>query len=160
MSIEIVGNILTETKEVTNMAYNPMIKEWELYFEKVNGYDNRTAVAKAFEKFLGDPVADKLEIPGKCILGGKVFGLKGFNDGTEIFTPDIKSMERIERSNRDVPLHDLICATTVSGSKYYFYLDEYSLCMFMMLEDLLHTGKLCQDLYCYLKFKYHNSKFI
>ena len=160
MSIEIVGNILTDTKEVANMAYSPMIKEWELYFEKVNGYDNRTAVAKAFAKFLGDPTADKLKIPGKCMLGGRVFGRKGFNDGDEIFTSDVELMERIEHGNHNGIPHDLMCATTVSGSKYYFYSDWHNAYMFLMLGDLFNTGKLSQDHYYYLKREFHSSKLI
>ena len=160
MSIEIVGNILTETKEVANMAYSPMIKEWELYFEKVNGYDNRTAVAKAFAKFLGDPTADKLKIPGKCMLGGRVFGRKGFNDGDEIFTSDVELIERIEHANHNGISHDLMSAITVSSSKYYFYSDGHNAYMFLMLGDLFHTGKLSQDRYYYLKREFHSSKLI
>jgi len=160
MSIDTVGNNLKETKEVVNMAYNPMIKEWELYFEKTNGYDNRTVVAKAFAKFWEDPAADKLEMPGKCMLGGKVFGRKGFNDGDEIFTSDVKLIERIERGNHNGAPHDLMCAITVSGSKYYFYSDEHNAYMFLMLGDLFHTGKLSQDRYCYLKREFRGSKLI
>lgn len=160
MSIETVGNILKETKEVANMAYNPMIKEWELYFEKANGYDNRTAVVKAFAKFWEDSAVDKLKIPGKCMLGGRVFGRKGFNDGDEIFTSDVELMERIEHGNHNGIPHDLMCATTVSGSKYYFYSDEHNAYMFLMLGDLFHTGKLSQDRYYYLKREFHSSKLI
>ena len=160
MSIETLGNILTETKEVANMAYNPMIKEWELYFEKTNGYDYRTTVAKAFAKFWEDPAADKLEMPGKCMLGGRVFGRKGFNDGDEIFTSDVELIERIERDNHNGVPHDLMCAITASGSKYYFYSDEHNAYMFLMLGDLFHTGELSQDRYCYLKREFRGSKLI
>ena len=161
MSIETVGNILTETKEVTNMAYNPMIKEWELYFEKVNGYDNRTAIAKAFAKFWEDPAADKLKIPGKCMLGGKVFGHKKFNDGDEIFTSDIKSAEKIKSCNHDGVRQLLICVTTVSGGRYYFYSRDYNPYMFLMLGDLEgEGGRLDVHRYYYLKPEFRGSKLI
>lgn len=161
MSIETVGNILTETKEVTNMSYNPMIKEWELYFERVNGYDNRTAVAKAFAKFWEDPAADKLKIPGKCMLGGKVFGHKKFNDGDEIFTSDIKSAEKIKSCNHDGVRQLLICVTTVSGGRYYFYSRDYNPYMFLMLGDLEgEGGRLDVHRYYYLKPEFRGSKLI
>ena len=160
MSIETMGNVLRETKEVTNMTHNPMIKEWELYFDKANGYENRDAVVKAFAGFWEDSRADKLEIPGKCMLGGKVFGREGFNDGDEIFTSDIKSVERIEHGDHNGVPHDLMCATTISGSKYYFYSDDYNAYMFLMLGDLIHTGELSQHRYFYLKREFHGSKLI
>ena len=28
------------------MTYNPMMKKWGLYFNRANGYDNRTAIVK------------------------------------------------------------------------------------------------------------------
>lgn len=155
MSIETMGNVLREAKEVTNMTHNPMIKEWELYFKMADGYENRDAVVKAFADFLEDPRADKLEIPGKCMLGGKVFGREGFNDGDEIFTSFIKFVERIERGE-----HDLMCATTISGSKYYFYSDDYNAYMFLMLGDLIHIGKLSHRRYFYLKREFRGSKLI
>ena len=155
MSIE--GNIMMrKTKEVTNMA-SPMIKEWGLYFYKADGDDNRTTVAKAFADFWKDSRVDALEIPGKCMLGGKVFGCEGFDDGDEIFTSYVKSVERIERGNHNGTPRDLMCATTMSGSKYYFYSDGYSSYMFLMLGDLIHTGKLSQH---YLKREFQNSEFI
>lgn len=160
MNIETMSNFFKVPKEVDTTTYKPIIKEWELYFEKVNGYDNRTAIAKAFAKFWEDPAADKLKIPGKCMLGGRVFGRKGFNDGDEIFTSDVELMERIEHGNHNGIPHDLMCATTVSGSKYYFYSDEHNAYMFLMLGDLFHTGKLSQDRYCYLKREFRGSKLI
>lgn len=160
MNIETTSNFFKVTNEVDTTTYKPIIKEWEIYFEEVNGYDNRTAVAKAFAKFLGDPTADKLKIPGKCMLGGRVFGRKGFNDGDEIFTSDVELMERIEHGNHNGIPHDLMCATTVSGSKYYFYSDGHNAYMFLMLGDLFNTGKLSQDRYYYLKREFHSSKLI
>lgn len=160
MSIETMGNVLREAKEVTNMMHNPMIKEWELYFYKANGYENRYTVVKAFADFWGDSRADKLKIPGKCKLGGKVFGRAGFNDGDEIFTSDVKSVERIEHGDHNGFPHDLMCANTISGSKYYFYSDNHNAYMFLMLGDLIRTGELSQRPYFYLKPEFRGSKLI
>ena len=75
MSIEIVGNILTETKEVANMAYSPMIKEWELYFERVNGYDNRTAVGN-LQNFGKTPQLTNLRYPENVCWAEGCSGVK------------------------------------------------------------------------------------
>lgn len=160
MNIETIGNVLKETNEIANTAYSPIIKEWELYFRKTDGYDNRTTVAKAFTNFWEKSNTDKLEIPGKCILGGKVFGRKGFNNGDEIFTSYIESIERIECGNHNGIPHNLMCATTISGSKYYFYSDDHNAYMFLMLGDMIHTGKLSQHRWFYLKREFHNSELI
>lgn len=160
MNIETMSNFFKVPKEVDTTTYKPIIKEWEIYFEEVNGWNNRDVVAKAFARFLEDFTARKLEIPGKCMLGGKVFGHKRFNDGDEIFTSDVELMERIEHGNYNGIPHDLMCATTVSGSKYYFYSDGHNAYMFLMLGDLFNTGKLSQDRYYYLKREFHSSKLI
>lgn len=160
MSIETMGNVLRETKEVTNMMYNPMIKKWGLYFDRANGYDNRATIVKAFADFFENTGEEKLEIPGKCVLGGKVYGRYGFKDGNEILTSNIQSVERIERGDCNGVPHDLMCATIGSGSKYYFYSDEHSAYMFMLLGDMIHTGKLNQEPYHYLSLAFFGSQFI
>lgn len=138
---------------------NPMLKKWELYFERAYGPNNRFTVAKAFAEFWKNSSADKIEIPGKCMLGGRVFGKEDCEDNTEIFTPDIISVERIERGEGEEFPHDLMCATSISSSNYYFYSDEYNAYMFMLLDDIIHTGRL-QPSYCYLKGQYQNSNLI
>ncbi len=89
----------------------------ELYFIEADDHDDRTTVAKAFANFWKESNDDKLEIPEKYKLGGKVFGRKRLNDGDEIFTSNIKFVERIERNSHDGISHNLMCATTISGSK-------------------------------------------
>ena len=142
------------------MAYNPRIEKWELYFEGENGYDNRFNIMKAFTEFWESPKLGKLEMPGKCMLGGQVFGRKGFEDGAEIFTSDIQSVERLEHDRFSGAPHDLMCATTVSGSKYYFYSDDHNAYMALMLGDIIHMGQLDQRRYYYLVPEYRGSQLI
>jgi hypothetical protein len=94
------------------------------------------------------------------MLGGRVFGREGIDDGSEIFTSDIQSVERIERGLHNGIPHDLMCATTASGSKYYFYSDGYNANMFLMLGDLIHTGELRKYPGFYLKRKYRDTNLI
>lgn len=161
MNIETMSNFFKVPKEVDTTTYKPIIKEWEIYFEEFNGWNNRDVVAKVFARFLEDFTARKLEIPGKCMLGGKVFGHKKFNDGDEIFTSDIKSAEKIKSCNHDGVRQLLICVTTVSGGRYYFYSRDYNPYMFLMLGDLEgEGGRLDVHRYYYLKPEFRGSKLI
>lgn len=139
---------------------DPMIREWEFYFLQEDGYENRFIVAKAFLKFWDDNSIEKLDVPGRCMLGGKIFGREGFNDGDEIFTSIIETIERIKCSDCSDTQHDLMCATTISGSKYYFYSNDYNTYMFMMFGDLIHMDELNPRPYFYLKPKLHSSNLI
>jgi hypothetical protein len=94
------------------------------------------------------------------MLGGEVFGREGFNDGDEIFTSNIKSVERVERGYQNGVPHDLMCATTNSGSKYYFYSDDHNGYMFLMLGDIINAGELSQSSNYYLKREYRGSRLI
>ncbi|MBR3233485.1 hypothetical protein IKG12_01310 [Candidatus Saccharibacteria bacterium] len=142
------------------MTHNPMITEWELYFNRADGYDNRATVAKAFANFWKELEVDKLEISGKCRLGGRVFGREGFNDGDEILTSNVRFIERVERGDCGGVQHDLMCATTASGNKYFFYSNDYNVYMFLMLGDLLRTGELNSYRNYYLKRELRGSKLI
>ena len=155
MNIETVGNSTEASK-----AVHPFMKRWELYFDESCGYENRTVIAKAFTEFWNDPKADKIEIPGKCMLGGKVYGRKGFRDGVEVFTSNVKVIERIKRDRRDGVPHDLMCATTASGSRYYIYSDGHNAYMAMMLGDIIHAGSLSKRQGHYLKPLFHDKKLI
>lgn len=135
--------------------HGPIISGWELYFNEAHGYDNRSTVARAFTNFWQRNYAEKLEIPGKCMLGGKVYGHEKFNDGEEIMTSNVESVERVERSKQNGVSHDLMCATTKSGSKYYFYSDNYNVYMFQILGDLIHKGKLSRKPHHYVKRRFH-----
>ena len=63
MNIETMSNFFKVPKEVDTTTYKPIIKEWEIYFEEVNGWNNRDVVAKVFARFLEDFTARKLEYP-------------------------------------------------------------------------------------------------
>lgn len=144
--------------ENTN-AY-PRMNKWSLYFKEAYGLENRDKVVREFVDFWQNSAMDKIEIPGKCTLGGRVYGREGFRDGDPIFTSNIKCIERVERGSRHGQPHDFMCATTESGSKYYFYSDEYDAGMFMMIGDLIHTRGLRQKRYCYLPPQFRGSEFL
>ena len=139
------------------MTQKSMVKKWELYFGHDEGYENRFTIMKAFANFFERGNIKTIEIPGKCVLGGEVFGRDGFNDGDKILTSYVKTIERIDHWYRNGVPHDLMCAITVSGSKYYFYSDEYNAYMSLMLGDMINFGKLDGRRYYYLPPEFHGS---
>ncbi len=123
------------------MEKTPRLTAWELYFKTDDGYENRDTVAKAFAAFWNSSDY-RLDIPGTCMLGGKVYDRKGFNDGDEILTSRVIIIQRIMHSSHNGTLRDLMRAATESGSVYYFYSDDANAYMSLMLGDIAHTGSL------------------
>ena len=143
------------------MDHSPMLKDWELYFERADGYDNRQKVTTEFAIFWRNRRQKEIVIPGKCKLGGKVLRHVGFLDGTELFTTDhIKMIKRIGYECICGNVHDLMCAITTSGKEYYFYSDESNTHMFMMLLDLTIRIELNGTPYFYLKKELKGKDFI
>ena len=137
------------------MTHEPILTEWELYFDTANGYENRYAVIQAFLDFWGRTSTKKFNIPGKCLLGGKN------EHGKEmIVESDVEIMERVGVETNNGAKHDLICATTADGEKYYFYSDEISGYMILMLADLMNLGALNSRRYYYCGHNYYGSRFI
>ena len=142
------------------MAYQPILRDWELYFDRVDGTDNRTRVATAFAKYWNGAISDLFTVPGKCVLGGRVFGRAGFTDGDEIFTSSLQTIKRVEYGYKNGVPHDLMLATTKSGSVYYFYSDEHNAYMALMLGDLSRTGHFNTTPGYYLKREYKHSRLL
>lgn len=139
-----------------------LMRDWQFYFKKADGTSNRSNVIRAFTSFWGDePEKQQLVLPGKCVLGGKIFRREGFHDGEEIFTPTVKTVERITKKyDKNGITHDLMCITTVSGSKYYIYADGYSARMGMMIGDMITDGYLNGQKNFYLKRRYRGAEFL
>lgn len=114
-----------------------MIRNWELFFWVGYGHENRSTVMEAFVDFMRND-AKTLTIPGRCMLGGLVYGSEKFSDGGEIYTSNLCFIERLERGKlgEDGFSNDLMCATTASGSKYYFYAGNHNAYMALMIKDL------------------------
>ena len=130
----------------------PRIENWELYFEREFGKENRRSIVEAFVKYW-ETFQGELVINGKCVLGGNVFGREGFKDGAEVFTSYIKSIKRVEGEDEC----DLMCAETESGTKYYFDAGEYNSYMGIMIADMINHGDLNDQQNYYLRPKYWDS---
>ena len=104
-----------------------------------SGYTGRNEkIIKEFANFFVERNKKKLDITGHIALYGDVYGRKGFKDGDNIHTSDVVSFERINRGDLNGGPRDLMCANTESGSKYFFYSDDHSADMFLILGAAIH----------------------
>ena len=117
---------------------------------------------RAFTDFWKDTDKNFLEIPGKCLLGGLVYGQKDYKDGNEIFTKDVISVERTKRSKDTFGIpHDLMCAITEDGEKYYFYSNGHNPYMMLLIGGILRSGQLVPSPGFYFDKKYiEDGRFI
>ena len=136
-------------------AMRPTFMDWEILFNYRDGYDNREEIMENFQK-LWNRELDKIPVE-KAFLSGRIYGRKGFTDGDEIVTSFIQTIERIETAGKPDRPNDLLCATTKSGSKYYFSLWNCSEHVTMMLRDLDEGGKLSDLRYHYLDVRHFMS---
>ena len=123
---------------MSTMENKKMVKNWELL---ARGDDMEEVVKslRVFANYWADEKEDELEMPDGIVLRGKIYGHEGAPDGATIKTSPVKTVRRVEREyNCGVP-HDLMCATTKSGSEYHFYSDAYGAKMGLLLGTLVHT---------------------
>ena len=145
------------------MVKMPLIKGYELYFRKEDGLENRLAIIATFARFWQDSSIDEIEIAGRCMLGGLVFGHDHFDDWSEILTSSIKTIRRVERGEKRVKLigmrigRDLMCATTKSGNEYFFYSTNLCIYMARMLADIVYHGEIEETPGFYLKRYFRDS---
>ena len=129
----------------------PLIEEWELYFRRKDGKANRAKMAAAFHEFWMDRERDVMWVDGKVMLGGSLYTSPNAPSRGEVTTSNVVSFNRVAQDDLNGYPHDLICALTHSGNKYYFYSDGFCAHMFMMLGDLTHLGKLNNEKDYYLR---------
>ena len=134
----------TKTGEFNGSALTPKLCGWHLQFLIRYGFENRDKVMKSFVKFLnsGDPEDKFYQTPGDCVLCGEVYGHPKFPNKSGIFTSPVVSVERLKLDFALGKRHDLLCATTESGNHYYFYSDDCSTHMTLMLDHMKNRGKL------------------
>ena len=117
----------------------PLIKEWTLLFDSCDGYKNRDKIAKEFASFWNDPYRKSLSIPGRCRIGGEIYGIRGLVNGSEYVTSMVTKIVRLKvgkpRNNRF--RRDLFRVETAIGKEFYLFGDSFSLCMLLMLGDAM-----------------------
>ena len=116
----------------------PQLRDWTLLFLKKDGRDNRNKIAKGFAEFWDDMDQNVIKITGNCYLAGHVFGVNNTKNGSRYVTDRIISVERkiIGKSGvKNRFRHDLLCAETASGRKFFFYGDMFDYLMLLLMND-------------------------
>lgn len=155
MTVERINELMGNETVVAK----PLLVDWGILFKFSDGLENREDIMRCFLK-LWNRDCDQVCFIGKCYFSGSVYGRKGFEDGAVIRTSPITTIERIEKRDENGIPNDLMCATTGSGSKYYFYSGNHDAYTFLMLGDLIHTGNLNSRRYYYLSRLFLGSDFL
>ena len=121
-----------------------MLKNWGLCFLNRHGNLNRTIVADAFGSFLEQKSRNRLRVPGQCVLKGFIYKGNEIMHDDKIYTKEIRFIDRVDteltKKLQDeikvpAPNHKLYRATTISGSEFFFYLDEHADELYQMVEQ-------------------------
>ena len=120
----------------------PLLKKWVICFSRKDASEVHDQIVRTFASFFQTNLTGvTMRLPGDCRLEGEAFGFKDVADGDKLVSPRVTSLKRLNHANCGA-MHDLVCATTESGSKIYFYLDEYGSYTALMLSDIMYTGRL------------------
>ena len=145
----------------------PEIKDWQLFFKKEYGTENRASVLKAFFDFVVDAKSPDVAVPGHCMIAGKVYGHDSYEDGEEVITSCIKTIFRIDRSimqcQEDYPEEDnlfLIGFTTHTGKMYYVDYRKKNQFMTKLENDHLINRKLSEEAGFYTPDHLKNHEFL
>ncbi len=135
----------TKVEEMIS-AFRPMLKGWEIKFLD-NDIKEAEKILITFSELLKGK-EEHFDTDGNFVMVGHVYGRVGFKDGVSIHTSDVMSIDTVDWtpdkkdwfSGEYTPeelecfLHmRIFCATTASGSKYYFVSEELSPKMFILL---------------------------
>ena len=136
--------------------YKPLLKKWEFKFYKHIGLPTSEKALKAFAKVYTSS-EKHFDAPCAFALCGAVYGHSNsrFPDGEVIVTSDVKTIDLVEwapakeewftgkYSLEDVAAfteNKLFCATTESGSKYYFLDKDPNAYMFAYMAHAIHCA--------------------
>ena len=155
-------------EEIIMKYYQPIVKKWELQLSKFE--DGGIEAEKTFANYLFYSNENSLNLPGFFRLSGHVYNKNGFKDGDKILTSNLESVERVSLNNEALSSllendeflnketikffakddasatklilgkNELLCAITSSGSRYYFFAQDCTPSMFLLLGALTHSA--------------------
>ncbi|MBR3263834.1 hypothetical protein IKF94_01195 [Candidatus Saccharibacteria bacterium] len=133
------------------------ITNWQLYFRKEDGLANRFNAVSAFAYFWDTFSEPLLVVQEKFIIGGTLVGRE---DKADFYTPHIVCIERLKHEFKGDLAHDLMRAVTAYDDEFYFYSDDHTPEMRMMLGDMLTFHELNDAPGFYISRKHYNSLYI
>lgn len=114
------------------------LKEWSPLFFKKDGDKNRELALKDLYRIWSDSSVEEIQMSGKMVLVGELYGRRCHRNGDPTITPYITSIKRLTHgkpcANR-FP-RDILCATTENGEDYFFNSDQFSLVLALIIWDL------------------------
>ena len=136
------GNHARPSWKIPNGVFapeTPQLTEVTVYAPVEMGMQNLEEVMAAIGRFWLDRDTDEVAIPGRCILGGNLYGKHRHKNGEYFYTDEIVTMKRLKRGepkNTRFP-RDILCAETRNGETYFFCGDMFSLYLLLMMGDAL-----------------------
>ena len=131
-------------------------------FFKIDGARNRDLAMKDFFRIWNNPAIKEVQLRGKMVLGGKLYGYRGHRNGDTFITPYITSIRRLTHGepcmNRFA--RDILCAETTTGEKFFFNSDQFSLCVAAMFWDLSNGNALSNLEHFYVGPEYKEAEYM
>ena len=138
----------------------PRLDDWELIFKPKYdlSLEDRERLLINFTNFMNNDEAESLFVPSvKCYLSGAVEGRSGIEDGMVIITSYILEIEKVGMGYALDKRHDLFCATTATGSTYYFYGASCSPSMEVVFDFIKRKGRVLKHHLKFLTFLYQRK---
>ena len=138
------------------------LKNWVPLFLKEDGTENRNLAMKDFYRIWKNPLIKEVQLRGKLVLGGELYGYHGHHNGETFTTSYVTSIKRLTHgepcANR-FP-RDVMCATTDTGETFFFNSDQFSLCVAVLLWDLENGNPLSGQEHFYVGPDYISEEFM
>ena len=121
-----------------------IITNWQFYFEGKDGIDNKFNAISSFSNFWNIFGEKMLVVSEKFVIGGNLInGLDDIGERENIFfTSRIAAIERVKHQFKGDLSHDLFRAVTDTGEEYYFFSDEHTPEMKIMIGEMLSAHQL------------------
>ena len=140
----------------------PQLKDWIPLFYEKDGIKNRELAVKDFYRIWNNSFIKEIQLRGKLVLGGELYGCHGHRNGKMFTTPYITSIKRLAHgrpcTNRFPK--DVLCATTNTGETYFFNSDNFDLNMSLLLWDVENGNPLNKEKHYYVNPYFRGEEFM
>ena len=140
----------------------PQLKDWAPLFYEKDGAKNRELALKDFYRIWNNSSLKEVQLRGKLMLGGELYGRHGHRNGDIFTTSYITSIKRLTHgkpcSNR-FP-RDILSATTNTGETYYFNSDQFNLTVALLLWDIENGDPLNRKKHYYVHPIFREEEFM
>lgn len=138
------------------------LKDWSPLFYKKDGAENRELAANDFYRFWADSSIEEIQLSGKMVLVGELYGRHCHRNGDSYITPYITSVKRLTHGKPCVNRfsRDIMCATTDTDETFFFNSDQFSLIMTLIVWDLENGNSLRSEEHYYVHPDFRKEEFM